>query len=252
MILPDTIPLLMGRSFDDTVKMILSEPDNHIMNIVRISKVCRVKVTFHKPESFYITRRKYIKDISEYIFPEFFLSGDRLYYKLKRGGRTGLLISFDRIKSYEPVLTTINEFNNYEQFKKKFDLFFIAEELIKELWESISAQHGGKYQPSDFKPVSKAGKEALRQFLRTFRGVASTDTTGYTEEQPWEENRSPYHILYGRYYGRNSNCNFSRDVDISHQIGLNRVFYSSTQTGGGHERNGILATRSTYLHLEDD
>lgn len=252
MILPDTIPLLLGQGFDDTVKMIFAEPDNHIMNIVRISKVCRVKVTFFQPETFYLTVRKKIFNVSEYVFPEFFCHGDRLYFKSKRGGRTGLQLSLDRIKSYEPVLSTLNEFNNYEQFKKKFDLFFITEELIKELWEGTSAQHGGKYQPSDFKPVSKAGKEALQQFLRTFRGVDSTDTTGYTERQPWEQGGSPYHILYGHYFGRNSDCHFSRDVDVSHQLGLNRVHYSSTQTGGGHERNGILATRSTYLWLEDD
>jgi hypothetical protein len=252
MVLPNTIPLLLGCGYDETVSLMLSNPDDHMQNIVRLSKICKVKIKFTQPVTIYPNRRRAIKDVTEYVFSDFFISGDRICYRFKKDGRHGQYLQMQYVESYEPVRTTVNEFRDYEQFKKKFDLFFITEELIKDLWESTSAQHGGKYMPSDFKPVSKAGHEALRMFLRTFKGVNSTDTTGYMERTSVVQGEPTYHILYGRYYGRSLDCHFSRDVDVSHQIGLNRVFYSSTRTGGGKERNGILANRSTYLWLEDD
>jgi hypothetical protein len=252
MILPNTIPLLLGRGYDETVSLMLSNPDDHMQNIVRLSKICKVKIKFSQPVNIYPNSRRAIKDVTEYVFSDFFLKGDMICYRFKKDGRHGQYLQMQHVESYEPVRTTIDEFNSYEDFKKKFDLYFITEELIKDLWEGTSAQHGEKYKPSDFKPVSKAGKEALNSFLRTFKGVNSTDITGYTEKDSLVTDEGKYHILYGHYFGRSFDCHFSRDVDVSHQIGQNRVFYSSTRTGGGKERNGILATRSTYLWLEDD
>lgn len=249
MILPNNIPLLLNKGFDDTVKLILSEPDNHLMNIVRISKICRVKVTFHCSHSFYITRRKRVENVTEYVFPEFFSNGDTLYYKMKRGGCSGFPISLNNIRSYEPVLDTTNEFNSYEDFRKKFDTTFITEELINQLWNDKSAQHGGKYMPSDFKPVSASGREALRLFLTRFKGVDNTDTTTYTERKNFN-GIGTYWIAEGNYHGRGGSG--SRDIRISHQMGFNRVSYSSEFHGCGNGRYGILASKSTYLWLEDD
>lgn len=252
MVLPKTIPLLLGCGHDETVSLMLSNPEDHMKNIKRLSEICKVKIKFAQPVTIYPNHRRAIKDVTEYVFSDFFLKGDSICYLYKKDGRHGQYLPMQHVESYEPVRTTIDEFNSYEEFKKKFDLFFITEELIKELWESTSAQHGERYKPSDFKPISKFGREALRMFLRNFKGVNSTDTTGYMERSSIVRDEPTYHILYGTYHGRNSDCHFSRDIDVSHQLGLNRVHYSSERTGGGQERNGLIATRSTYLWLEDD
>lgn len=248
MILPNTTPLLLGRGYDDTIKAVLAEPENHLMNIMRISKVCRVKVTFSFSQTVWLSRRKRLDNVSEHIFPEFFVKGDTLYYLFKRGGRTGLPISLKHIQAYEPVIDSVDEFKTYEDFKKKFDTQFITENQIKNLWESTSAQHGGKYKPSDFKPISKSGKEALRYFLVDFKGVTSTDPTGYRDYT--FDNVTTKHIT-GTYYGSGGG-NGSRDIRIGHRLGSPQVSYSSEYHGTGNGSYGLLATKSTYLWLEDD
>lgn len=246
MILPNTTPLLLGRGYDDIIKAALSEPENHHMNIMRISKVCRVKVTFNNPQTIWITRRKHII-VSEHTFPEFFVKGDTLYYKFKRDGRTGIPISMKHITAYEPVLESLDEFKTYEDFKKMFDLQFITEGQIQNLWEGTSFQHGGKYKPSDFKPISASGREALQWFLAGFKGVNNTDPSTYRE---YTFEGSTYRTLTGTYYGRGGNN--SRDIRISHRLGSPQVGYSSEYHGCGNGRYGLLATKSTYLWLEDD
>jgi len=250
MVLPNTIPLLLGCGYDETVSLMLSNPDEHGMNIVRLSKICRVKITFTQPISFYLTSRKRLENVTEYIFPDFFYQGDVLYFKVKRGGRSGLPIPLDRIKSYDPVIESVDSFNSYEEFKKKFDLFFITEELIKQLYEEKSCQTGARYRPSDFRPISRAGKEALRIFLPRFKGVNNTDNTTYSEYKCADGNGT-YYTCDGYYYG-NGGSSTSRDIRVSHQMGFNRVHYSSEYHGCGNGRYGIIATRSTYLWLEDD
>lgn len=247
MILPNTIPLLLGKGYDETIKAVLADPDNHIMNIMRISKVCRVKVTFNNPQTIWVSRRKRFDNVSEHTFPEFFVKGDTLYYMFKRGGCTGLPLSLKHIKAYEPVIESLDEFKTYEDFKKMFDLQFITEDQIKNLWNSTSAQHGGKYKPSDFKPVSSSARQALQWFLAGFKGVNNTDPSTYTE---YTFEGSTYRTLTGTYYGRGGNN--SRDIRISHRLGSPQVGYSSEYQGCGNGRYGILATKSTYLWLEDD
>ena len=246
MLLPNNIPLLLGKGFDETIKLLLSEPDNHLLNIMRISKVCRVKVTFNSPQAIWITRRKHII-VSEHTFPEFFVKGDTLYYKFKRDGRTGIPINMKHITAYEPVIETLDEFKTYEDFKKMFDPQFITEGQIQNLWEGTSSQHGGKYKPSDFKPISASGREALQWFLAGFKGVENSDPSTY---QSYTFEGQTYKSLTGTYYGRGGNN--SRDIRISHSLGSPQVGYSSEYHGCGNGRYGILATKSTYLWLEDD
>jgi|WetSurMetagenome_2_1015567.scaffolds.fasta_scaffold50361_2 hypothetical protein len=246
--IPDTIPMMLGQGNDDTIKVILSEPDNHLQNILRLSKVCKVKVKFTRPFTIYANRRHVIKDVSEYTFNGFFQHGNDLCYLFKGNGRHGQYLPMQLIESYEPVLTSVNIFNSLEEFKKKFDTFFITDELIEQLYTEKSAQTGAKYCPSDFKPVSTAGKEALRQFLMNFKGVSNTDRNDYREYTGSSGNI--YYTCNGSYYGRGGST--SRDIRISHQFGFNRVSYSSEFHGCGNGRYGILATRSTYLWLEDD
>jgi hypothetical protein len=247
--LPKLLPTLLNQGNDEIVKFMLSNPDDHLKNIVRLSKICRVKLTFNQPTDIVVNRRKILRGITEHTFPGFFRKGDTLYYYMKRNGRSGYMLPLSQIKSYEPIGSTIDAFNRYEEFKKKFDLYFITEDRIKNLWENSSAQHGGKYLPSDFRPISKSGKEALRLFLNKFKGINNTDTSTYSERKNFNGNGT-YYVCEGTYHGRGGSN--SRDIRIGHQMGCNGVYYSSEYHGCGNGRYGILATRSTYLWMEDD
>lgn len=246
--LPNNIPLLMGMGYDDTVKLILSEPDNHMKNIVRISTICKVKVTFHCSQSFPISRRKRVNNVTSHVFPQFFSIDGKLFYMFKRGGRSGYQISMDNIRSYEPVISTAHKFDSFEDFKKQFDLYFITEEYIKTLWEEKSPQHGERYKPSDFKPVSRSGKEALSMFLRRFKGISNTDTESYTR-RTFEGNE--YWTASGYYHGTGGSST-SRDISISHRMGSPVVHYASEYHGTGNGTYGILVSRSKYLWIEND
>lgn len=246
--LPSNIPLLMGMGYDDTVKLILSEPDNHMKNIVRISTICKVKVTFHCSQSFPISRRKRVNNVTSYVFPQFFSIDGKLYYMTKRGGRSGYQISMSNIRSYEPVISTAHKFNNFEDFKKQFDLYFITEEYIKTLWKEKSPQHGENYKPSDFKSISRSGKEALSLFLRRFKGISNTDTESYTH-RTFEE--KDYWTATGYYQGTGGSST-SRDISVSHRMGSPIVSYASEYHGTGNGTYGILVSRSKYLWIEND
>lgn len=248
MILPNNIPLLKGKGHDDTIAKILSEPDEHMKNIVRLSTICRIKITFHCSQSFPVSRRRRVNNVLSHVFPQFFSIDGKLFYMFKRGGRSGYQISMDSIRSYEPVISSANKFETFEEFKKQFDTYFITEEYIKSLWEGRSPQHGDKYMPSDFKPVSKSGKQALSMFLHQFSGINNTDTEKYSHHT---FDGSEYWTASGRYYG-NGGSSTSRDISVSHRMGSPAVHYASEYHGCGNGRYGILASRSKYLWIEDD
>lgn len=248
--LPNNIPLLMGMGHDDTIAKILSEPDNHMKNIVRLSTICKVKVTFHCSQSFQMSRRKRINNVTSYVFPQFFSIDDKLYYMKRRGGRSGYQISMSNIRSYEPVISSAQKFNNFEDFKKQFDLHFITEEYIRTLWEETSSQHGEKYKPSDFKSISRSGKEALSMFLRRFKGIHNTDNTSYSKKNIGG-NSPDYWTARGYHYGTGGSRT-SRDITISHRLGSPVVYYASEYHGTCNGTYGILVSRSKYLWIEND
>jgi hypothetical protein len=250
MILPESIPQMLGQGNDETIKAMLANPEDHLQNIMRLSTVCNVKVKFASPVDILINTRKFKKNVVEYTFTDFFMSSGMLCYKFKKGGRRGNYLPIRLVESYEPVITSVDKFDNYEQFSKKFDTQFITEEFIEQLWNEPSSQTGEQYRPSDFKPISQAGKKALSQFLKYFHGVESTDTSKYFKTSDFNGGAA-YHILDADYRGTGGSST-SRDISISHKLGTNKVFYSSEYHGCGNGRYGIIATKSTYLHLEDD
>jgi hypothetical protein len=169
---------------------------------------------------------------------------------MKSDSHRGYILPQAQIESYEPVLSTLDLFESYEQFKSKFDTFFITEELIKKLWEGTSAQHGEKYKPSDFKSIGPSGKEALRQLLLGFKGVTSTDTFGYRESTS-VDGHIHYRVRDGFCQGSGGSSS-SRDVSVSHTLGKNLVHYSSERHGTGNGTYGLIANKNTYLWLEND
>jgi len=244
--LPDTLPLMLWQGNDETISKILSNPDDHLENILRLSRICKIKITFTTPFTVRINRRCIKQNVTEYIFSGFFKHGNDLCYTYKRDGRHGQFLPMSLIKSYEPIRN--KTFKDFEQFKKKFDPFFITGEYIKKLWEETSCQTGERYTPEDFRQIGPAGKQALQRFMHQFMGVSNVDPSTYS---PRSFDGKSYHMAKGHYFG-SGNGNFSKDVTIEHELGNPIVFYCSEQTGGGKSRSGLVVSKTTYLWLEDD
>jgi probable HAF family extracellular repeat protein len=104
---------------------------------------------------------------------------------------------------------------------------------------------GGKYKPSDFRSIGPVGKRLLKMFLLTFKGVSSTDQSGY-------QNTNKFWNLTEKHYSTSPSANVGRDVSISHTLGLPKVFYSSEYPGCGNGRYGLLVNKNEYLWIEDD
>jgi hypothetical protein len=244
---PDTLPLMMGQGCDETISKILSNPDDHINNIILLSSICKIKITFNEPFTVWLNTRRAKLDLTEHTFGGFFSLNGNLYYRLSKTSRRGQHLPVNNIKSYEPVRDNLL-FKNFEQFKKKFDPYFITEEYIKKLWEETSCQTGERYAPSDFRQIGPAGKKALQSFLLQFRGVSNVDPSTYT---PRTYQGDSYYIAEGGYSGTGVG-NFSKDISVEHRLGKPVVFYCSEQTGGGKSRSGFVVSKTTYLWLEDD
>lgn len=246
---PNNISSLLGKGFDHTVNTVLENPDQHPDNLVRLSNVFNIKMTFTHPVTIRLGSKKQIENVVQYIFKgKFFIRNKTLYYVNKKDGRTGCSFPTSSILSYEVDMSSIDHFENYEQFKRNFDLFFITEDEIQNLWNSTSAQHGGKYKPSDFKALSSHAKFALKTFLYRFKGINSTDKSEYTKHTI---DHKDYYVISAASYGT-GNSNFSRDIRISHQYGFPRVFFSSEFHGCANGTYGIIANKNKYLWTEND
>lgn len=272
--IPENIPLLIGQvqgSAATVVEAILKGRTDLQTNLLELGEHWDVKVWFKEPVELYriprwvkkkeedgtvsMTKTRSVGSSPIHVFHGFFLSGSTphglLCYKFKRTGRHGAHFpNLELVTRYEPVINK-DEFSSYEQFKAKFDLNFITEAYIQNLWNGTSSQHGGKYKPSDFRSIGPVGKRVLKQFLVTFKGVTSTDQSGY------RDNHSPlakglHWNLTEKYYSTSPSQNVGKDISISHTLGQETVFYSSEYPGCGNGRYGLLVNKHTFLWLEDD
>jgi hypothetical protein len=153
----------------------------------------------------------------------------------------------DWIVKYEPVTekNRSQEFLFYEQFKARFDPFFITEAEIQKLWNEKSAQHGGRYRPADFHSIGPRGKGVIEDFLRNFKGISSTDPNALLGYHTYDNSL----YLESRYTAYH---HMGRDIKISHRAGNGFVWYSSEYSGCGNGRYGIVANKNTFLWCEDD
>jgi hypothetical protein len=147
------------------------------------------------------------------------------------------------ITRYEPVIETpkAEEFRDYDHFAGRFDRRFINESEIQGLWNSKSAQHGGKYKPSDFRRFGSQGKQVMENFLRLFVEV-NTEGKCYSERSG--------HMCLEQYH--NTNHQGGRDIRITHTLGFGRVGYSSEFMRCGNGSYGLVANKNEFIHLEDD
>lgn len=165
-------------------------------------------------------------------------------YCLTRNSRRGFYFPrLDTVVKYEPVIENpeVDEFRDYEHFAGRFDRRFITESEIQKLWAGTSAQHGGKYKPSDFRRLGPQGKQVMRQFLGLFVNV-NTEGKCYFERSG-HKTLEEYH---------NTSHRIGRDIRITHTLGRGSIYYASEFKGCGNGSYGLIANQNEFLHLEDD
>ena len=248
----------MSESQTAVVERILKGQADLRTNLADLNHYWKVRVWFDKPVEIR-TGRRYgqVKMKQEHVFSRFFISShNQLCYALSRSHRSGYYLGdqINHIVKYEPVLdphdggAESDEFKSYEQFKKKFDLFFITEEEIQKLWDGTSGQHGGKYRKSDFRRLGRQGKWVMEQFLRFFKGISNGgDLPGYRLETDGK-----YFITRADYTSTSTNMNIGRDIHMTHQTNLGWVYFASEYPGCGNGRYGLIANKHEFLWLEDD
>lgn len=259
--LPDNISLAIGLNAGrEAVEQVLRGDSSGLAeNLGILGSYFRIKIWFTEPVelrvNYYISERyeeagrhwktkKCYKTVTEHVFNKLFYNGG-LYYGLKTNTRWGYPAQFlDKIAKWEIILDGNNSvtFPDYEAFKKKFDQHFITEDKIKELWNSKSGQHGHQYRRDDFRQIGKRGRQVMKDFLRFFKGVNDGGGDGY--------HKNEFGIYLTKYYHAWHHA--GRDISISHLKGNDLVWYSSEYQGCGNGRYGLVATKSTYLWLEDD
>lgn len=261
-LLPENISLAIGlQTGQEAVAHALQESTNLAKNIGSLGSHFKIKIWFTEPvivrcpythwtieDGHTYKTRKCRKKVIEHIFNGFFYQAFSLYYRLRQHGRTGYPFDhLDKIKKWELILQDghkIDTFNTYEEFKKKFDLFFITEDEIQKLWNGKSSQHGGKYLRSDFHRMGPQGQRLMQQFLRFFKGINEGGDIGYHKSPHGDYMVCSEHYISSRRPGR--------DITISHQTNCSIVHYSTEYHGWGNGRYGLVANRQEFLHLEDD
>ena len=214
--------------------------------IKTLGRVFPLQITFSEPVPLVVNRRYVTK--TEHVFANFGTasSGYGLIYVPRRGARRGYHFGVDllsKVVSVEPVLDKPDEFKSFDRFKSRFDSRFITDAEVQSLWNGKSAQHGGKYTPSDFHGLSRTGLRVVEKFLQRFKSVTEP-TPFYSGEPP--RLREAY-ISSGR-----QSSAFGRDISVEHMAGKPFVWWSSEYPGCGNGRYGILANEKTFLWLEDD
>jgi len=255
--LPTLLPLLLNEEHPQ-LKQIIGDmlKGSYALEdaLIDLSLFYKIRVWFKQTVFLRDSKGEY-RGVVDYTFPRFFkVMNDSIAYAPKRNMRKGYTVPIhflERIEKFEPVIPAQapDTFKNYNQFKNKFDLRFISEDLIKELWEGTSSQHGEKYKPSDFKRIHN--KDVMFNFLRRgFTDIHNTEGVGYREidKSTGDEKIIYKSLTETRYASQYPERNFT----ISHAIGRDRVHYSSEYYNSLNGMYGIVATEKTYLHLEND
>jgi hypothetical protein len=223
--------------------------------LVDLSLYWKVRVWFTRPVTIRVSSRRE-KQVDECVIPRFFIGQQSqwLCYTVSRRHVRGYQFpAIEKIVKYEPVFDEVSDdaFKSYEEFREKFDLYFITEAQIQSLWNEKSAQHGGQYRKSDFHRIGSKGLRCLERFLGFYRGISNGNGAGrpgYLEKKP-DPPYQGYHILSMH---AESHHHLGRHITISHQTNIDHVYYASEYDGCANGRYGLLANRREFLWLEDD
>lgn len=177
--------------------------------------------------------------------------GGSPWYGGKSGGRSHHIIPIpkDILLATERVehVHYHNDFKSFQEFWAKFDLRFISEKKIEELWREAPDRNGRcKYKKSDFKRMGKRGKEVMEKFLEKFSSVHFP-----TEHYEFSDysNKSYPTLLLVRY---STWSNKGRDIQIVHNLSSNYVYYTSELHERGSGNYYFVANKREVLFIEND
>ena len=167
--------------------------------------------------------------------------------RFKRGGSHGYHLPdeiYTNIARWRIIV--VDDTLTYLEFKAKFDMRFITEEELFKTWNNNSPQHGGSYKKTDFKTMSRRGRDVFKDFLERFTSV-SVPTEHYTTGQfpgtstkdLLREHHTPWHDK-------------GRTISIEHHYPRPYVLYATEDAQGGREKCYIIANKNEVLHLEND
>ena len=241
--LPENLALLIGGLAPDQAEVVERIYKGQTLrdNLLDLSKFWKVKVWFDREIDIRIQQHKMFINKDEdgtkhFLYKSHVHTNTHIFHRINTATDGTLIYATSKasrrqwyyfpcmnwVVKYEPVIEKerSQEFKTYEQFKAKFDPFFITEAEIQKLWNERSAQHGGRYQPSDFHKIGPRGKGVLKDFLRNFKGILSTDPNAFLGYHTYDNSL----YLEGLY---NSYRHTGRDIKISHRAGNGFVWYSS-------------------------
>jgi|WetSurMetagenome_2_1015567.scaffolds.fasta_scaffold244894_2 hypothetical protein len=258
--IPENLTLLVGQVSGDQATAVekVFKGCSLAEALIELGRHWKLRVWFDREHTFRCLRRSVTSKVGEatvksftehktanvYTFASIILYQGMLYYRTTRNSRKGYQFpSLDTVIKYEPVLQpeTKDEFNTLAEFASRFDQRFITQSEISRLWAGTSAQHGGKYKPSDFHRIGPQGKKVLNSFLQLFVDV-NTEGKCYCVRGDQRSLESYHH----------SQHQLGRDIRLSHTLGKGYVRYSSEYPGRGNGRYGLLANKNEFLWLEDD
>jgi hypothetical protein len=259
--IPKNLPLLVGLVSGDKAaaveKVLKGCPLQEAL--AALGKFWKIKVWFNqeveiktinhvvskevKEGSTYRTWKSYNKSNVQVFNSIVFYRGQLLYCTTRKSHTGYSFPSLDSVIKYEPVIETsgAEEFSSLAEFASRFDRRFINESEIQSLWNSKSAQHGGRYKPSDFRRFGHRGKQVMERFLQLFVDV-NTEGKCYSDRSG--------HKCLEQYYA--TNYHSGRDIRITHTLGLGRVGYASEFMKCGNGSYGLVANKNEFIHLEDD
>ena len=249
----DNLPTALGynKELDRLIALVLSNMDRASDYMVALSTYMDIRVTYltdftirarkrHTAEGF--STRQFRNKV--HVYKKLFnSSSDNICY-CKENALSGYPIYPNQIESWEPQIKKIY-FRNFEEFKKRFDLKFITEGAIKDLWDRGSGMHDGGYTKRDFRRISKNGKLVIKRFLENFEGI-HPDTPNTWGDAYQKSSFGHYGVLHNSYVGTN------RAIRIEHSTQSPYVHYTNERSTGGRERHGLLVNKNTYLWVEDD
>ena len=245
---PQNLPLLIGddeyrNKIIETILKRDTSIESQENNLIDLSTAWRIKVWFKNPTR--IKTGKYFKIVDSYTLGTVFKSRtDLLCYSVRRKALSGFPLNINNIEKYEPIISSDTEFENFDEFKRKFDTRFITKEQIESLWNTRSSQHGKKYNKQDFRKIGPRGKKTMKRFLNNFSSIYGETGPQYTKSP-----HGNYQIYTERYH---SSHHAGRDISISHQTNSPSIYYSSEYHGCGNGRYGLIVNKNTFLWLEDD
>lgn len=203
-----------------------------IRNKLNESPTHQVTLVFNQPIEMDVSRCR-TRTANKLKVTSIFEQRGNWWYSVRKNARKGYYFSarmFEHLVDVQPY-TKSNDFATFEEFKAMFDTNYVQESEIQKLWDSTSAQHGGKYCRSDFRTVSPRNRQYINEFMTKLGNI---------------NNPMKLRLTWGAYGPT------GRDITISHQENSPYITFSSEFNNCDNGSYYLLVGANRIMHLEND